>query len=57
MEPETFVHSVVVLMERELESMDVAKDQIENIFGENFMIHEERAKVLELFEDIEEAKQ
>ena len=57
MEPETFVYSVVVLMERELESMDVAKDQIENIFGENFMIHEERAKVLELLEDIEEAKQ
>lgn len=57
MEPETFVYSVVVLTERELGSMNVAKDQIENIFGENFMIHEERAKVLELLEDIEEAKQ
>ena len=45
MESETFVYSVVVLNERELGSMNVAKDQIENVFGENFMIKEERAKV------------
>ena len=57
MDPETFVYSVVVLTERELGSMNVAKEQNENIFGENFMIHEERAKLLELLEDIEEAKQ
>ena len=57
MEPETFVYSVVVLTERELGSMNVAKEQNENIFGENFMIHEERAKLLELLKDIEEAKQ
>ena len=55
--PKHFVYSVVVLTERELGSMNVAKEQNEHIFGDNFMIHEERAKVLELLEDIEEAKQ
>ena len=55
--PKHFVYSVVVLTERELGSMNVAKEQNENIFGENFMIHKERAKLLELLEDIEEAKQ
>ena len=34
------VYSVVVLTERELGSMNVAKVQIENIFGENFMLYE-----------------
>ena len=56
-EPETFIHSVFVLMEKELENMDVSPLQIESAMGDTGLTDAQRRDVNDLFETIKEAKQ
>ena len=49
MEPEVLVNSVIVLMEKELESMDFTKNQIDMIFGEQCLNEDHREQVTEFF--------
>ena len=56
-EPETFINSVFVLMEKELENMDVSPLQIESAMGDTGLTDAQRRDVNELFETIKEAKQ
>ena len=56
-EPETFINSVFVLMEKELENMDVSPLQIESAMGDTGLTDAQRRDVNDLFETIKEAKQ
>ena len=55
--PEVFVNSVVVLMEKELESMDMERSQVDIIFGEHYLNIDQREQVTHFFQALEEAKQ
>ena len=55
--PEVFVNSVVVLMEKELESMDMERSQIDIVFGEHCLNIDQREQVTHFFQALEEAKQ
>ena len=57
MDTETYIHSVVVMMEKELEKMDVSNDQVHTVFGEDFVSQDQRTIVMELLADVEEARQ
>ena len=54
---EVFVNTVVVLMEKELESMDLERSQIDIIFGEHCLSIDQREQVTQFFQAIEEAKE
>ena len=56
-ETKVFIHSIIILMEKEVASMDVSSDQIETFFGEHILSDEQRDQVKHLFQAIEEAKQ
>ena len=48
--PEVFVNSVVVLMEKELESMDMERSQIDIVFGEHCLNIDQREQVTHFFQ-------
>ena len=56
-EPETFINSVFVLMEKELEKMEVSPLQIESAMGDIGLTDVQRSAVSDLFGTISEAKQ
>ena len=51
------MNSVVVLMEKELESMDMERSQVDIIFGEHYLNIDQREQVTHFFQALEEAKQ
>ena len=55
--PEVFVNTVVVLIQKELESMDLERSQIDIIFGEHCLNKDQRKQVTQFFQALEEAKQ
>ena len=56
-EPETLINSVIVLVEKELESMDVSPLQIESGIGDIGLTDAQRRDVNGLFKTINEEKQ
>ena len=56
-EPEAFINSVFVLMEKEPESMDASPLQIESTMVDIGLTDAQRSDINELFETIEKAKQ
>ena len=56
MDTETYIHSVVVMMEKELEKMDVSNDQVHTVFGEDFVSQDQRTVVMELFAYVEDTR-
>ena len=56
-EPEVFVNSVVILIEKELEMMDLTRSQIDLIFGEHCLNEIQREQVTMFFQALQEAKE